>query len=169
MWKDIVQNKDDARYVYTLKEIMQQPSCWKKVAKIVLENKELESFFVDAIQDVNRPIIVAGAGSSEFAGKSVLDTLTKNTNRRVLNAPTTDIVTSPMKYSIPNEPSLMISFARSGNSPESVAAVELIKQCSPTTKHLVITCTKTELWRKSMIAILLAWCYLKKQTTCLWS
>ncbi|MGL5955218.1 MAG: SIS domain-containing protein [Brevinema sp.] len=142
MWKNILKNSHDPRYIHTLKEILQQPECWKKTAKLILENKELELFLMQAIQDEFRPIIVSGAGSSEFAGKSIIDTLCKTLNRRVINAPTTDIVTHPEKFSIPNQPSLMISFARSGNSPESVAAVKLIRQCSPSTKHLIITCNK---------------------------
>ena len=142
MWNKIQQNPMDPSYVHTLREIKQQPSCWKKVAKLVLENTELKTFFTNAIKDIDRPIIVSGAGSSEFAGQSVLDTLSKLTNRRVLNAPTTDIVTNPKKYTIPKEPALMISFARSGNSPESVASVDLIKQVSPTTRHLIITCNE---------------------------
>lgn len=140
MWQNIVADPTNKKYIHTLREIQQQPECWKKTAEMVLENKELASFFSMAIQDTHRPIIVSGAGSSEFVGKSLLDILSKLTNRRVLNAPTTDIVTHPEKYNIPTEPSLMISFARSGNSPESVAAVKLIKKTCPTTKHLIVTC-----------------------------
>ncbi|MGL4676605.1 MAG: SIS domain-containing protein [Brevinema sp.] len=142
MWKDILNNSTDTRYVHTLKEILHQPECWKKTGEIVLEDKELELFFMKAIQDESKPIIVSGAGSSEFAGKSVIDTLGKNLNRRIINAPTTDIVTHPEKFSIPTPPSLMISFARSGNSPESLASVKLLRQYSPSTKHLIITCNK---------------------------
>ena len=142
MWKTIINAPEDKKYVHTLREIRQQPSCWKKTIDIICKDEALQSFIQSALADENRPIIVSGAGSSEFVGQSVLDTLSKKSNRRVLNAPTTDIVTNPTKYNIPNAPALMISFARSGNSPESVASVELIKQVSPSTKHLIITCNK---------------------------
>ena len=37
-------------------------------------------------------------------------------------------------------PTLLVSFARSGNSPESVAAVDLADEVLPQCRHLVITC-----------------------------
>ncbi len=37
---------------------------------------------------------------------------------------------------------LLVSFARSGNSPESVAAFDLANQCVARCSHLVITCNK---------------------------
>ena len=141
-WSTILENKKDNRYEHTLREILQQPQCWKKTLDIVLNDKKLKEFLDNALIDQNRAIIVSGAGSSEFVGQSLLDTLSKNLNRVVTNAPTTDIVTSPLKYNIPKAPALMISFARSGNSPESVASFELIKSLSPSTKHLIITCNK---------------------------
>jgi tagatose-6-phosphate ketose/aldose isomerase len=36
----------------------------------------------------------------------------------------------------------LVSFARSGNSPESVAALELAQQCVPSCYHLIITCNR---------------------------
>lgn len=142
MWKNILANPEDKKYEHTLREILQQPSCWRKTVDIIFQDQKLQEFIKNALSDETRPILVSGAGSSEFAGQSILDTLCSSFNRRVIHAPTTDIVTSPKKYGIPNAPALMISFARSGNSPESVAAVKLIKQVSPTTKHLIITCNK---------------------------
>ncbi|MGL5253604.1 MAG: SIS domain-containing protein [Brevinema sp.] len=142
MWNQIKSQPNDQRYQHTLREILQQPSCWLKTAEIVLKDEALKAFLSEALADINRPIIVSGAGSSEFVGQSVIQALTKHTSRRVINAPTTDIVTNPGKFNIPNHPALMISFARSGNSPESVASVDLIKKICPSTKHLIITCNK---------------------------
>lgn len=142
MWQDLLKDTENPRYRYTLKEILQQPSCWKKTASLVLNNSSLKAFLNEALQGQERPILVSGAGSSEFVGQSVLQALANHTKRCVINAPTTDIVTNPSIYSIPCEPALMISFARSGNSPESLASVELIKTCCPKTKHLIITCNK---------------------------
>lgn len=142
MWNNIKTNPKDPRYIHTLKEILQQPSCWKKTAEIIFSDSKLQDFLKTALGDPARPILVSGAGSSEFVGQSIMQSLALHTNRRVINAPTTDIVTTPSLYAVPQEPALMISFARSGNSPESVAAVNLIKQTCPGTKHLIITCNK---------------------------
>lgn len=53
---------------------------------------------------------------------------------------TTDIVTNPLQYLDPERPTLLVSFARSGNSPESVATVELADQLLPESYHLMLVC-----------------------------
>ena len=55
---------------------------------------------------------------------------------------TTDIVAKPEDYLIKDEPTLLVSFARSGNSPESLAAVEVANQVVETIHHLAITCAE---------------------------
>ncbi|VTN11959.1 Putative tagatose-6-phosphate ketose/aldose isomerase [Raoultella terrigena] len=47
-----------------------------------------------------------------------------------------------MDYLNAEHPLLLVSFARSGNSPESVAAVELANQFVPDCYHLSITCNE---------------------------
>ena len=53
---------------------------------------------------------------------------------------TTDIVSNPNEYFAEDRPTLLVSFARSGNSPESIAATELADQCLSECHHLVFTC-----------------------------
>jgi tagatose-6-phosphate ketose/aldose isomerase len=55
---------------------------------------------------------------------------------------TTDIVSAPEQFLFKEKPTLIISYARSGNSPESVAACELCDQFIDNTYHLIITCNK---------------------------
>lgn len=59
-----------------------------------------------------------------------------------VSVPTTDLVTNPVEYLSTDRPTLLISFARSGNSPESVAAVDLTNQLVKQCHHLVITCNE---------------------------
>ena len=54
----------------------------------------------------------------------------------------TDLVAAPEYYLAEEETVLLVSFARSGNSPESVAAVNLVNQLVPNSYHLIITCAK---------------------------
>jgi tagatose-6-phosphate ketose/aldose isomerase len=54
--------------------------------------------------------------------------------------PTTDLVCAPHLYFEPQTPTVLVSFGRSGNSPESVAAVELADRLVEDLHHLVITC-----------------------------
>ena len=61
-------------------------------------------------------------------------------SRRVDAIPTTDLVASPQSFLSPATPTLMVSFGRSGNSPESVAAVRLADSVLKDCAHLIVTC-----------------------------
>jgi tagatose-6-phosphate ketose/aldose isomerase len=49
-------------------------------------------------------------------------------------------VASPQSYLSHNAPTLVVSFGRSGNSPESVAAIEIADACVSRCSHLIFTC-----------------------------
>ncbi|ANM80876.1 SIS domain protein [Serratia marcescens] len=66
--------------------------------------------------------------------------LRERTGRDVVAYGTTDIVANPLQYLDPDRPTLLVSFARSGNSPESVATVELADQLLPESYHLMLVC-----------------------------
>lgn len=66
--------------------------------------------------------------------------LRERTGRDVVAYGTTDIVANPLQYLDPERPTLLVSFARSGNSPESVATVELADQLLPESYHLMLVC-----------------------------
>ena len=53
---------------------------------------------------------------------------------------TTDIVAYPLGYLKRELPTVLVSFARSGNSPESVATVDLAKQLVDDLYQITITC-----------------------------
>lgn len=53
---------------------------------------------------------------------------------------TTDIVANPREYLNPDKKIVLISFARSGNSPESVAIVKLANEIIKDIYHIFITC-----------------------------
>jgi tagatose-6-phosphate ketose/aldose isomerase len=61
---------------------------------------------------------------------------------------TTDLVAAPDAW-LNRVPTLLVSFARSGNSPESVAALQLAEQALPECHHLIFTCNREgALWRR---------------------
>jgi tagatose-6-phosphate ketose/aldose isomerase len=60
--------------------------------------------------------------------------------RHVDAVATTDLVSGPQLHLQRGVPALLVSFARSGNSPESVAAIDLAGQALVEAHHLVITC-----------------------------
>jgi tagatose-6-phosphate ketose/aldose isomerase len=62
-------------------------------------------------------------------------------NRRVEAVPTTDVVSGPRQRLQRDVPTLLISFGRSGNSPESVATVDLAERTIAQVHHLIVTCS----------------------------
>jgi tagatose-6-phosphate ketose/aldose isomerase len=63
-------------------------------------------------------------------------------NISVNSIPTTDIITHAEDYFIRSKPTLLVSFARSGDSPESLATVKLAEAYCDDLYQLVITCNK---------------------------
>jgi D-galactosamine 6-phosphate deaminase/isomerase len=126
---------------FTAKEIAGQPRLWQNTVKSVLIKKaEIEDFLgpVLNLEDLN--IIFTGAGTSAFIGDTVAGIFQKNTGRNCKSVASTQIVTHPHFYFQKHLPTLLISFARSGNSPESVKAYELANQFCERVFHFVITC-----------------------------
>ncbi|MGL4786348.1 MAG: SIS domain-containing protein [Cetobacterium sp.] len=123
---------------YTLKEIEQQKRLWLETINLVKEKKEEIKSFLDKNDFKNRKIIFTGAGTSEFVGNSITPALGGN----VLSIATTDIVSNPENYLKKDEKVILISCARSGNSPESVATVKLADEIIDDVCHILITCNK---------------------------
>ena len=123
---------------YTLKEIEQQKRLWIETINLVKEKKEEIKSFLDKNDFRNRKIIFTGAGTSEFVGNSIAPALGGN----VLSIATTDIVSNPENYLKKDEKVILISCARSGNSPESVATVKLADEIIDDVCHILITCNK---------------------------
>lgn len=127
----------------TAREIEGQPALWQEVYNLILSEKNaLRSFLTPVLSFPDSRIILTGAGSSAFIGEAAQGIFQENTKRITSAIPTTDIITHPQLHFLNRVPTLFVSFARSGNSPESVAAVELANEYCDTVFHLVITCNK---------------------------
>ncbi|WP_294615868.1 SIS domain-containing protein [uncultured Gilliamella sp.] len=126
---------------HTAREICQQPQIWSNVFKLVSQKQSaLQQFLQPLFADPDLEIILTGAGSSAFAGVALAPWLREKTHRNVRAYGTTEIVTDPLQYFSPNKKTLLVSFARSGNSPESVATVKLADQLVPNCYHIFLTC-----------------------------
>jgi tagatose-6-phosphate ketose/aldose isomerase len=124
----------------TILEIAQQPDAWREVAG---PTDETALEFLRAI--TARPdlrIILTGAGSSAFAGEIAAPALRRHLNRRVEAVATTDIVASPLDCLERRTPTLLVSFGRSGNSPESLATTALADELVDDVWHLILTCDR---------------------------
>jgi tagatose-6-phosphate ketose/aldose isomerase len=126
-------------------EIAQQPGTWAKAVDILRADREgIKDFMTRSglTGEVESTLILTGAGTSEFVGNSIVNVLRKRLRREVISVPTTHLVTHASSILVPGNDYTVLSFARSGNSPESIATYERIKQIAPQAGHMVITCNK---------------------------
>lgn len=127
--------------LHTYKEILQQPSCWLKEYEMLVSSKASICAFLKKYLTVETDIVLTGAGTSAFIGDAIAPLL-RGYWKNVRAVATTDIVTNAADYLVADKPLLLISFARSGNSPESVAAVNLANNICKDVAHIYITCNK---------------------------
>ena len=136
---------------WTEEEIRQQPASWiRSLKNIDTLRAAIDDFLTPLLSKDDLRIVLTGAGTSAFIGDIIAPWLASHTGKNISSVPTTDLVTNPMDYLNPAHPLLLVSFARSGNSPESVAAVQLANQFIPECYHLSITCNEAgSLYRNS--------------------
>ncbi len=128
---------------FTSKEIREQPELWLKTKDLFLSKiDEIKNFLDHVFQNEDIQIILTGAGTSAYIGEVLAGPMQKHINLPVRAIPSTDLVTHPELYILKHKPTLLISFARSGNSPESVKSVEIANIISSNVYHLIITCNE---------------------------
>ena len=129
--------------MWTAREIAQQPQMWLRVEKLLAaEQVSLQQFVAPIVDDPSGRIVLTGAGTSAFIGQCLQPALSARLRCRVDAIATTDIVSAPHLWLNPAAPTLLVSFARSGNSPESGATLDLAEQVLGNVRHLVVTCNK---------------------------
>ncbi len=127
---------------YTAAEIVQQPRLWQSTWQLLVrQQKLLTAFLMEAFADDDVEIILTGAGTSAFIGDILEGPFQKNTKKSTYAVATTNLITHPQHYFHCDKTTLLISFARSGNSPESLAAVQLANRFCKKVYHLIITCS----------------------------
>jgi tagatose-6-phosphate ketose/aldose isomerase len=126
---------------HTVREIAQQPALWREVDRIVAASRPaLDAFLRPLTARADLRVVLTGAGTSAFAGQALQAALARHLGRRVDAIATTDLVADPRGCLAEDVPTLLVSFARSGDSPESMAATDLADQVLSEVHHLVITC-----------------------------
>jgi len=135
---------------WTAREITQQPQVWPEVERRVAADAQLASFLAPLLANPELRVVLTGAGTSSFIGQCLAPALTRSRAPRAAAIASTDIVSCPESSLSPRTPTLMVHFARSGNSPESVAALELGEQCVERCAHLIVTCNAAgDLYRRA--------------------
>ncbi len=130
----------------TTLEIKQQPELWRDTVNIYKENLEaIEAFLSDAraMGEGRLSVVFTGAGTSDYVGDTCAPYLRHAGNSDLYDfkpVASTDIVSAPLDFLRPEDPTLLVSFARSGNSPESLAAVDVARKVCHNIKFLNLTC-----------------------------
>ncbi|WP_418223151.1 SIS domain-containing protein [Clostridium isatidis] len=127
---------------YTITEIRQQPKLWEETYNIVKSNEEKIKIFLNKKLKSNTRIVLTGAGTSDYVGDIIYLYLAKKLKLRVEAIASTDIVSNPAEFIEEDVPTILVSYARSGNSPESVGAYDLFEENVKDIAQLVITCNK---------------------------
>ena len=126
----------------TVREIAQQPAVWAQALAALDRDDSLRRFVEAQLRTPGLRVVLTGAGTSAFIGECLAPAIGFARGRRVEAVATTDIVAAPQRCLARDVPTLLVSFARSGNSPESVAAVQLADRFVADCRHLVITCNR---------------------------
>jgi tagatose-6-phosphate ketose/aldose isomerase len=118
----------------TIAEIVQQPELWPTTLQRVQSLKH------ELPELAPRRVIVTGAGTSAYAASAIASSL-----NAAAAIPTTELLSASqddLDRSVPEfaDKGVLVSVARSGNSPESVAVVDRLGKIYPSVRHLVITC-----------------------------
>ncbi len=109
---------------YTHAEIRQQPEIWPDTVRRALARHRIPAA---------EPVILTGAGTSAYAAQAVEAAWPGS---RAVSS--TELFLEFRQYL--GEEGLVVSFARSGDSPESMAVVEKIRRALPRVRQLAITC-----------------------------
>ena len=129
----------------TTREIYQQPQVWQTAFENYKAQADEIVAFLNGIDEKHDyiKVILTGAGTSAYVGDTLLPYFRKLYDERKWNfnaIATTDIVANPLTHLRKDVPTVLVSFARSGNSPESVATVDLAKQLVDELYQVTITC-----------------------------
>lgn len=105
----------------------------------------IESFLADAraMGEGRLSVVFTGAGTSDYVGDTCAPYLRHAGDTKLYDfkpIATTDIVSAPRDFLNPDVPTVLVSFARSGNSPESLAAVQVAKTFVKNVKFINLTC-----------------------------
>ncbi|MFL6447136.1 MAG: SIS domain-containing protein [Bryobacteraceae bacterium] len=125
-------------YGHTLSEILHQPLTWPETAAgLVARRSELLR-----LRETTDAVLLTGSGSSEYVGDCLGPALASELKRTALTCGGGWLLTEGAT-AVPGSAPLVISFARSGDSPESAGVLDLLlERAAAATRHLIITCNR---------------------------
>jgi tagatose-6-phosphate ketose/aldose isomerase len=141
LWNCTPDERAHRGYADTLLEICQQPETWERTAEAAVAGAGARLRFLRNQDDTAlRPMILTGSGSSLYVAECVAPALQARLGVVVRAIPAALLLTHPDAYVTASDPPVVVSFARSGDSPESTAVLDLLLERYPACPHLAITC-----------------------------
>jgi len=125
-------------YFHTLREICQQPATWLRTSALMQASGAGVRSALAGIASLT----LTGSGSSEYAGDCVRLPLQSELGVIAQAIGGGALLAHGGKAMPPRRPGLMVSIARSGDSPESAGALALMLKTEPEIRHLVLTCNE---------------------------
>lgn len=136
LWETPSELRHSQGYAHTLSEIWQQPELWRETAqRVAAWLPEASGFLREA-----KAILLTGSGSSYFVGKCLATGIQQTLSIPVSAVESGEILMLGAAVLPPERPLLVVSFARSGDSPESWGLVQHLLDEEPEVRHLLITC-----------------------------
>lgn len=125
----------------TALEIEQQPAVLRATQERIEERgSSIRAWLEPRLRQPGLRVMFAGAGTSAFIGECLAPQLGPQLGLRCDAVATTDLVAAPAAHFARRQPTLLVSFGRSGNSPESLATVDFADRLIECVDHLLITC-----------------------------
>jgi tagatose-6-phosphate ketose/aldose isomerase len=132
--------KSSRGLVFTASEIAAQAELWPTTyERFASFLPTLRPFLEQFLAHPRKCAVLCGAGTSEYVGYCIEGLLRRRLGVPVSVASTTALVVNPQDVFVPGHATLLVSFARSGSSPESLGAVRIAESLGDPVYHLVLT------------------------------
>ncbi len=124
----------------TFREAMTQPAIWRSWAEQLAVHAKGVSAWLR--QREHSEVWFCGAGTSAFIGETLAAYLNSVARNRAIfrSIPTTDLVSCPRDFLQAERKLLVVSFGRSGDSPETTGTLDLLDGHLPWADRLHFTC-----------------------------
>ncbi len=139
------EEKIERGLLYTPAEIAQQPATWESTFSLFQKHRAGLIEFLEAagVADTAGPrptVLLVGAGTSDYIGRSLVNVLRRLWRCQVIAVPSTTLLTHAEEFVIPGQRYIWISFSRSGDSPEGVAVLEKALSSPLDIQHVIVSC-----------------------------
>lgn len=123
--------------LHTPAEIASQCEIWPTTADTVVATRRN----IDRLP-LRKGILFNGAGSSHLIGLALRPLLQRRLGIDARAIPSTDLLTSWRRELRPDRKGVMVSFSRTGETPETVRVIALAMKHAPALRHLIVTCNR---------------------------